>query len=532
MSAHNKLPWLVKKDLDGFFGLMTDNLMQLIVIAVLCEQVCGMSASTVFGTILPGAALSIVIGNLFYTLQARRVARRENRSDVTALPYGINTPSLFAFVFFIMLPVREETGSAELAWKVGLLACMGSGVLELAGAFVAEFIRTHTPRAALLSALAGIAITFIAMDFALRIFNRPLVAFLPLAIILIEYFGRVRFPFGLPGGLVALVAGTALAWGLQYFGFNYMNPAAVERSLAEFRPTLPHFAGAAIWEVLRTEYVWKYLSIIFPMGLINVIGSLQNIESAEAAGDRFSTFHSLAVNGIGAIAAALFGSCFPTTIYIGHPGWKALGARSGYSLLNALFIGFICLSGLVNLIFSLVPIEAGAGIVLWIGIIITAQAFQATPQEHAPAVAFGLFPAVAAYGVTVVETTLRVAGQSWASVGLETFSTRGLLIMGMLALERGFIVNSMVLAAIVVFIIEKKFFYAAVWALIASLLSFVGVIHAFQVTSSGVGNLMGLNCAPHFTIGYLTIAGAFLLAEVRQRAQVRGAGPKEGRWEQ
>lgn len=519
MSTESTLPWLVRKDIDGFFGLMTDNLMQLIVIAVLCQQVCGISTAKVFGTILPGAALSIVIGNVFYTLQARRVARRENRRDVTALPYGINTPSLFAFVFFVMLPVRQETGSADLAWKVGLLACLGSGVLELAGAFVAEYVRTHTPRAALLSALAGIAITFIAMDFALRIFNRPLIAFLPLAIILIEYFGRVRFPFELPGGLVALVTGTALAWGVQLLGFSYMDPAAVARSLGEFRFTLPHFAGAGIWEVLHAGYAWKYLSVIFPMGLINVIGSVQNIESAEAAGDRFSTLHSLAMNGIGAIAAALFGSCFPTTIYIGHPGWKALGARSGYSLLNALFIAFICLSGLVNLIFAVVPIEAGAAIVLWIGIIITAQAFQETPREHAPAVAFGLFPAVAAYGVTVVETTLRTAGKNWLDLGLEAFNAHGLLIGGMLALERGFIVNSMVLAALVVGIIERKFRTAAIWALVAAALSFVGVIHAFQVTPEGIGNLMGLNCAPHFTVGYLIVAGAFYLAAIRQREE-------------
>src|SRR5690606_8875587 len=123
----------------------------------------------------------------------------------------------------------------------------------------------------------------------------------------------------------------------------------------------------------------------------NVLGSLQNIESAEAAGDRFDTRSSLAVNGVGTIAAALFGSCFPTTIYIGHPGWKGLGARAGYSTLNGIAISAICLTGTVTAISRAVPIEAGVAIVLWIGIIITAQAFQATVRDHAPAVAIGLF---------------------------------------------------------------------------------------------------------------------------------------------
>ena len=501
----------VKEDIDGFFGLMTDNLTQLIVIGALCQQVCGISATKVFGTILPGAAISIFIGNVFYAWQARKCSRREKRNDVTALPFGINTPSLFAFIFFVMLPVKLETGSPEMAWKVGLLACLGSGIIELVGALGAEFIRKHTPRAALLSALAGIAITFIAMDFALRIFDRPLLAFLPLSIILIEYFARIKFPFGLPGGLVALSTGTVLAWVLQACGFSYMDPVALQNSLAQYHLTLPTFSGREIGEMLATDYAWKYFSIIFPMGIINVVGSLQNIESAEAAGDRFPTMPSLAANGIGTIVASLFGSCFPTTIYIGHPGWKALGARSGYSILNAFFISFICFSGLVNLIFNVILIEAGAAIVLWIAIIMTAQAFQTTPLRHAPAVAFGLFPAVAAYGISVMEKTLGVAGKSWGTIGLDVFRKSGFYISGMIALERGFVLNSMILAAIVVYVIDKDLFKAAFWAVVGSLLFFVGIIHAYTITGSGIVSVLGVNTSPYFSIGYLVMGGAFFL---------------------
>ncbi|WAC07293.1 MAG: hypothetical protein OS130_13850 [Thermodesulfobacteriota bacterium] len=281
--------------------------------------------------------------------------------------------------------------------------------------------------------------------------------------------------------------------------------------MAQFHLTLPTFSGGEIGEILATDYAWKYFSIIFPMGIINVIGSLQNIESAEAAGDRFPTMPSLAINGIGTIAASLFGSCFPTTIYIGHPGWKALGARSGYSILNAFFIGFICLSGLVNLIFNLIPIEAGAAIVLWIGIIMTAQAFQTTSLKHAPAVAFGLFPAVAAYGISVMEKTLGIAGKSWATISLDVFRSNGFYISGMIALERGFILTAMILAAIVVFVIEKEFFKTGCWAIIGSLLSFVGVIQAYKIIGSGIISVIGLNSSPYFSIGYLTMGGAFFL---------------------
>src|SRR5206468_12616504 len=98
------------------------------------------------------------------------------------------------------------------AWQMGLFACLGSGVIELSGAFVAGWVRRHTPRAALLSTLAGISIGFIAMTFALQIFHRPVVAMLPLAVILVALFSRTRFPLGLPGGLVAVVLGTLCGW--------------------------------------------------------------------------------------------------------------------------------------------------------------------------------------------------------------------------------------------------------------------------------------------------------------------------------
>ncbi len=477
MNSASHYPWFVARDLDGFFGLMVDNLVQLLLIVTLCG-IIQMPGEMIYGRILPGAAISIIVGNLFYSWQARRLALREGRTDVCALPYGINTPSVIAFFLFIMLPVYTQTHDHVLAWKVGVLACFCSGMLEFFGAFVAEWIRRVTPRAALLSTLAGIAITFIAMDFALKIFEKPLIAMLPLGIILVQYFSRIRFPLGIPGGLLALLVGTALYWGV----------GAAEGNLphATWAPALmlPQWAGGDLFSVLGGDYIMTYLAIIVPMGLFNVIGSLQNIESAEAAGDSYPTMPSLAVNGIGSMVGAFFGSPFPTTIYIGHPGWKGLGARAGYSILNGVFITLICLTGTVAWISQVVPMEAGMAIVLWIGIIITAQAFQATPKEHAPAVAVGLFPSIAAWGRITVSNTLTAAGSNLAKVGLPAFT--GLVaIRGMIALEQGFIFTSMILAAISVFLIERQFLKAAAWSVVAGVATLVGIIHAHRITENG-----------------------------------------------
>jgi hypothetical protein len=104
-------PWFVRKDLDGFFGLMIDNLIQLILIVTLCRELIHLPDEYIFGRILPGAAISILFGNFFYAWQARRLARETGREDVTALPYGINTVSLFAFVFFKRPTIPSGRGS-------------------------------------------------------------------------------------------------------------------------------------------------------------------------------------------------------------------------------------------------------------------------------------------------------------------------------------------------------------------------------------------------------------------------------------
>jgi len=494
-------PWFVRKDLDGFFGLMIDNLIQLILIVSLCRELIHLPDSYIFGKILPGAAISILFGNFFYAWQARRLARATGREDVTALPYGINTVSLFAFVFFIMLPIYLETKDPVWAWKVGLVACFLNGVIEILCAFIAESVRRVTPRAALLSALAGIAITFISMDFTFKIFARPLIALVPMALIFVAYFSHQRLPLGLPGGMVAIAIGTILGWLLSAMNGNSI---VINVALAA-----PSFTGGPLWEALTHPAFLAYFSVIFPMGIFNVVGSLQNIESAEAAGDRFATFPSLMANGIGSVIAAMFGSVFPTTIYIGHPGWKRLGARTGYSALNGVFISVLCFTGTIQAVLGLIPLEAGIGILLYIGIIIVAQSFQETPKEHAPAVALGIVPALAGWGMLMVETGLRSAGKSLYEVGLAKFSQEGLAIHGMIALERGFIFTSMILAAIGVALIERRFAHASVWSLAAAALSAVGVIHAYDLTPAGVANRFGILAAPEFVAGYLMLACLF-----------------------
>src|ERR1044072_8209884 len=153
--------WFVRGDIDGFFGLALDNLVQLLLIDTLCRTVLGFPPELLYGRVLPAAAISILVGNVAYALQARPLPPRPGRTGVCALPYGINTVSLFAHVFLVMLPAKalaERAGAADpvrVAWQAGLLATFASGVVELGGGFVAETVRQATPRAALLATPAG-----------------------------------------------------------------------------------------------------------------------------------------------------------------------------------------------------------------------------------------------------------------------------------------------------------------------------------------------------------------------------------------
>ncbi|MEB3155808.1 MAG: NCS2 family permease [Cyanobacteriota bacterium] len=515
--APSRPRWWVRGDLDGFLGLGLDNLIQILLILALCRGVLGYPDTLIFGVILPATGLSLVVGNVAYAIQAWRLDRAEGASRRTALPYGINTVSLFAYVFLVMLPVKlsalgsgaSSEAAVRLSWQAGLLACLGSGLIESAGAFGGAALRRWLPRAALLSTLAGIALGYIALGFLLRTYAHPVVGLAVLAVILVAYYGQIRLP--IPGGLLAVLVGIALAWGT---GLLQVDGALWQTNLANVGLHLPVLQLGALWE--GREQLLPWLGVTIPMGLFNVLGSLQNLESAEAAGDRYPERSSLLINGLGTAVAALLGSCFPTTIYIGHPGWKAMGARLGYSWLNGLVMGLGCLFGLFGLVGQIVPIEAGMAIVLYIALVIAAQAFQVTPSRHAPAVALGLMPGLAGWGALLLKAGLRAGGAGtpaapFSPALITSLKQADVWAAGAFALEQGQIVAAMLLAAMLVYVIDQRFRAATLCALIAAAASWVGLLHAWRFTPADTVFHLGWGTGAPWALGYLAMAVVFLL---------------------
>lgn len=494
-AATTQVRWWVPGDWNGFFGLFTNVVLNVIVLTGLCLGVVNLPADTVFGRILPALGIALPIGNLYYAYLAWKLAHKEGRSDVTAMPYGPSVPHMFIVVFVVMLPVYLKTKDPVLAWQAGLAWAFIIGVIILAGVFVGPWIRAHTPRAAMLGTLAGISIAFISLRPAFQMWEVPWIAFISLAIVLISWTASVRLPWGLPGGLVAVIVGVVVGWIAYFFGWSDVVKAEqVSASFGQFGLHLP-IPGSEVWRGLAA--VAPLLVTAIPLGIYNFTEAMNNVESASAAGDSYDLRKILAADGIGAIAGAVLGSPFPPAVYIGHPGWKAVGGRIGYSLATGVVIALVCFLGLTALLLAVVPLVAILPILLYIGLVIGAQAFQATPQNHAPAVVLAIIPNLAEWAKTQIDGALGAAGTSVAQVGLDKLAATGVLYHGLELLGGGSVLAGMVLGAIAAFIIEKRLVTAAVTALIGAALSYIGLIHGTQ---------LGWGISPVVALGYVLFA--------------------------
>jgi AGZA family xanthine/uracil permease-like MFS transporter len=500
----------VKGDLDGFFALALDNLINLLLISSFCLGVLKFSATVFYDHILPAAAVSLLVGNLFYARQARVLARREQRDDVCALPYGISLFTVLAYSLLVMLPAQQAALARGLAkpaadleaWRAGIAACLASGVIELLGGLWVDKLRRHIPRAALLATPAMVGLLFISGDFFFKCIAYPDIGFVTLGLICAIYYGRMKLKGGVPASLLVIVLGTLIAWLWHRQGSSEAPLVPVGRLAAEHVGF--HFPVPA-----SLRYIVPYLAVSLPMGLLGLVGSLQCLESAEAAGDRFAGRPALVMNGLGTLAAALCGSPYPTTLYYGHPGWKAIGARAGYSTLNAAFFTLVLLTGTFSYIAYAVPVEAGMAILVWIGATMFIQAFSSVSVKHYPAVAIGMLPPVAGFAALVTRHALAGAGVPFSAELLTRISeTRNYALRGVFAGDAGYIFMSILWAGAVVEMTERRFTRAALWLVVAAIFSALGFMHATTITPFDV--IGAVQPAWPWVAGYLAMAAVLV----------------------
>jgi len=512
--ARRHLPWFTAGDVDGFFGLFFSGFPDLLLIVGLAP-LCGFPISFVTGRILPAVAISVLAGNLFYAWQARQLAHREGRDDVTAIPFGINTPTIFAYVFLIMAPIYARTHDADLAWKAGVFASLISGVVQTAGAFGTDWIRRHTPRAALLAPLAGLSLAYLCLGFVFGVFEHAAIGLLPMLVLFALYGSRLKLPFRFPAGLLAIGLGAVLVAILRWLGiYTVPLPAMPTPGLY-----LPHTVN--VLTLFRQHEWWSYLAIILPLSALDTLASLMILESIKVEGDDYRTTPSLLANGLGTLAAACLGSPFPTTIYLGHAAHKANGARSGYSVLNGCVTLVLCCTGVLPIVLHFVPLEVAGPVIVWFGLITVGQAFAEVPRNQTVAVAMGLVPALAQWATTLADTVVRKAGSSlWA---IAPHMGGDLALGGLIALGQGSLLTSMLWAAALALIVQRRFAAAAGWVAVAAVLSAFGIIHAYTLTPEGLDSHIACNAAPAFALSYTGGALFLLVCEIYSRKQMKSS---------
>jgi AGZA family xanthine/uracil permease-like MFS transporter len=144
-------------------------------------------------------------------------------------------------------------------------------------------------------------------------------------------------------------------------------------------------------------------------------------------------------------------------------------------------IGILCFLGLFGVLDALLPVPAIVPILLYIGLLIGAQAFQAVPRLHAVAVVAALLPNLAQWASRLIDNALNAAGTSAAKVGLDARNGAGVVYDGLQTLGEGAVLVGLILGTMVTFILEKKFLYAAIASFAGAVLSFIGLIHAPEV---------------------------------------------------
>src|SRR5579862_6976617 len=335
MNARERL-W-VPGDWNAFFGFGTNILVNLLTLTGLLRFVLKMPDALVFGRILPATGLMLCLSTFYYAWLARRLAKETGRTDVCALPSGISVPHMFVVVFVVMLPIALSTGDPVKGWEAGLTWVFVQSFVLMAGGFIAPIIRKVTPRAALLGTLAGVSITFISMAPALQMFMTPLIGLTCFGIILLNWFGGVKYG-SIPAGLVAIAAGSLIAWGSTALGLNFggMTKAALAASVANFGFHVPIPAFLQVFDGF--QFLGTILVTAIPFGIYDLVEAMDNVESAAAAGDSFPTTRVLTADGVVSLIGCLMGNPFINAVYIGHPGWKAMGGRIGYSAATGVLV--------------------------------------------------------------------------------------------------------------------------------------------------------------------------------------------------
>lgn len=502
--------WFAVGDVNGFFGLMFDNLTVLSFLAGILVFGFQFPAEIVYQRMFPGTAFGVLFGDLVYTWMAFRLAKRTGNPHVTAMPLGLDTPSTIGIALVVLGPAfvslkaqgMEPQAAAMQTWYIGMATMVLIGVIKLVLSFCGGWVQKMVPQAGLLGSLAGIGLALIGFVPLVDIFGMPLVGMVALGLILYNLVAQIRLPRNLPGVLVAVAVGTALYYilgPLGWVGGTYAPPPGPELHGGWPIPTFDFLKGLS--------GALQYLPLAAPFALLTVVGGINVTESARVAGDDFKTRDILLTEAIATLIAGLCGGVAQSTPYIGQPAYKGMGARAGYTVITGLFVGLGGVLGYVSYIVELIPRAVLAPILMFVALDIMVQAFLACPARHAPAVAFAYFPTVAR--LVAIKLSVFVPAAVFGSLLVKAGKELPEALVTV-ALGNGFILTAMLWGAFLAELIDRRLRRSALYLGVLALFTFFGVVHSSSPDGSMYlpWNLTGFARAiPYqFALGYAILA--------------------------
>ena len=507
--------WFTTGDINGFFGLMFDNLTVLSFVYGILVFGFKFPADIVATKMFPGTAFGVLFGDMVYTWMAFRLAKKTGKTNVTAMPLGLDTPSSIGVALAVLGPAflelkttMPEHEAAMMTWYIGMATMINVGIIKLIFSFFGAWLQKVVPQAGLLGSLAGIGLILIGLVPMIDIFRLPVVGLFALGIVLYTLVANIRLPGNLPGVACAVLGGTGLFYLMSATG---LGPAA---HLPDLHPAF-NLPTPTIDFIQGWKESLKYLPIAFPFAILTVIGGVNVTESARVGGDDYNTQSILVTEAMATIVAGLCGGVAQSTPYIGQPAYKAMGARSGYTVLTGLFIGLGGCLGFVSFIVEAIPRAVLAPILIFVALDIIVQAYQACPARHAPAVALAHLPTVARL-LAIYLTTWFAAYPELLAQTLAKVDGPGLPdALVIVALGNGFIVTAMLWGGFLAELIDRRLLRSAFYLTILAILSLFGIIHSSN-PNGNMYNPMDLSGAAQgvpyqFFAGYLFLA-ALLVA--------------------
>ncbi|MFM8598099.1 MAG: hypothetical protein ACKOB8_03725 [Mycobacterium sp.] len=447
-------------DTNALFALLLDNVVNLVALSGILVFQFGFPADFLLTRMIPGTALGVMIGDLLYTWMAVRKGGRR-----TAMPLGLDTPSTIGLALIVLGPVYVQTQDPYVTWATGMATLFLIGVTKVVLAFFGDAVARIMPQAALLGPLAGVGLALLGLIPVVQIFEEPVAGLVGAGLVLYTLIAKYQLPGRIPGALAAVAVAVALYWAMDLLG---IHPAHSSDAVAAFALHVPVPEVGQLLAGLPRAL--EFLPVSLPFGLLTIIGGINATASARAAGDEYRTRDILLVEAGSTLVAAVFGGVAQSTPYIGHPAYKAMGARAGYTLLTGLIVGIGGMIGLLGALVNVLPEVAVAPILLFVGIEITVQAVRVPDPRHLPAVAFSIVP-VLAYLVSIYTNQLRGAVSDSNPVLAEQLST--ISIVG-----QGFILTAMLWGGAVAFLLDRRAGAVAATFAVLAVFSLFGVIHS------------------------------------------------------